>query len=174
MKDLILKLKDYSSKGSNLSGLEKQLGIPTGTLSKGVTGERAIPMKYLQSLEDYFKVYYSNTVTDVKGLVFDSEHLVSRATIYSDVIEEVIPGIGATEKIEKALGFNDMLVEFERLIKGIGSYSEITEKVKISLRGLRTLADVSGLLNYRQRDAIMGRCDNFLGKNWRPFAKLGC
>ena len=175
MKDLILKLNSYVTEGNALRDLERQLDIPASTLSKGVTGERAIPMKYLPALEKHFEWYYSTTNSEV---IDGGGILGSPIEIDNPCYEGVV---GATEKMEdferelpsiKHLGFNEMLQEFERIIKGINSSSAITDMIKVSLGNLRFLAEHSSILVARQRDAIMSRCDNFLGKNtWRPFAK---
>jgi len=64
--------------------------------------------------------------------------------------------------------FSTMLKGFQEIIKE----SPAVEKVKDNLLGLKTVASNDVVMNGRQREAIVARCDNYLNGRYGSTARL--
>ena len=175
--------------------IEVLLGIPHGVLGKWVRGVRQIPEKYVEGLWDLMLkhpigetllsdaldsliasnasmvkikdplviIHSENVGIEGKTGIVESVGFGGRVDVTVDATRPVtFTGFGVSK-------FNEMLAEFEGLTSGLGGVGDIVGEVKKKLIDFRGKADGCGLLNFRQRDSLMGRVDNIMRGNWSPW-----
>ena len=149
--------------GKSVSALEKDLGMPSGTLAKAKSGVRELPEKWVTILNDLLAtqkemvVIPENIKEPVSKIVPETTKVetvtiqIAKENQYTPIPKEVI--VKSADKTFPAL-----LLRFNKLVEDMPKVSLIRAELdKISLD-----AYGSAELNYNQRSAIMERCSNYI------------
>lgn len=150
--------------GKSVSALEKDLGMPSGTLAKAKSGVRELPEKWVTILNDLLATQKEMVVIpeNVKEPVLEKKeintHFVNTMPMINIEKQETLP-IQHKEVVKSAdKTFPALLLRFNKLVEDMPKVSLIRAELdKISLD-----AYGSAELNYNQRSAIMERCSNYI------------
>lgn len=151
--------------GKSVSALEKDLGMPSGTLAKAKSGVRELPEKWVTILNDLLATQKEMVVIpeNVKEPVSEKLPEIAKPTKVETIKEPETPPIQHKEVVKSAYKtFPALLLRFNKLVEDMPKVSLIRAELdKISLD-----AYGSAELNYNQRSAIMERCSNYINGDY--------
>lgn len=147
--------------GKTVSALEKDLGMPSGTLAKAKSGVRELPEKWVTILKELLGTQKEMVVIPENAREPVSEKLpeIPKPTKAETIKEPETHPIQHKEVVKSAdKTFPALLLRFNKLVEDMPKVSLIRAELdKISLD-----AYGSAELNYNQRSAIMERCSNYI------------
>ena len=158
--EIIEKLKNLSATEKNKK-IEDDLGLPKNSLSAILKGTKVLSDKYINVCIEYLEPKIAEKVVEELPLVPNLEEKPKEVVIPAPEKIEVKKEEFKPEKVielngKSEINFSNLLNKFQRIIN-----SESDKKTALSLLK-EEVKNPELKLNGRQRESIIGRCDNFI------------